>query len=171
MERSRLKVRLWLALAVMCMGILAIGLWGAFKTRDTMIADREAELKNVVSIAYSVLDRYNALVAAGTMQPADAQRAAMDDLRAMRYDGAGGYLVLEDNHARVLMHATRADLVGKDMTNGTDPDGRHVFKEGSEQTQREGEAFVHLQFPKPGTDKLGRRPTTCGCTSRGTGRL
>jgi hypothetical protein len=52
------------------------------------------------------------------------------------------------------MHATRADLVGKDMTTVTGPDGRHVFKEGSEQTHREGEAFVHLQFPKPGTNKL-----------------
>jgi methyl-accepting chemotaxis protein len=88
MERFRLKVRLWLALAVMCMGILAIGLRGAFKTRDTMIADREGELKNVVSIAYSVLDRYNALATAGTMPLADAPRAATDDLRAMRYDGA-----------------------------------------------------------------------------------
>ncbi|MBB5504701.1 methyl-accepting chemotaxis protein [Paraburkholderia atlantica] len=154
MERFRLKVRLWLALAVMCMGILAIGLWGAYKTRDTMIADREDELKNVVSIAYSVLDRYNALATAGTMPLADAQRAAMDDLRAMRYDGAGGYLVLEDSRAHVLMHATRADLVGKDMSTVTDPDGRHVFKEGSEQTQREGEAFVHLMFPKPGTNQL-----------------
>ena len=102
MERFRLKVRLWLALAVMCMGILAIGLWGAFKTRDTMIADRQAELKSVVSVAYSVLDRYNGLVAAGTMPLADAQRTAMADLRAMRYDGAGGYLVIEDAHARVL---------------------------------------------------------------------
>jgi methyl-accepting chemotaxis protein len=82
MERFRLKVRLWLALAVMCMGILAIGLRGAFKTRDTMIADREGELKNVVSIAYSVL------ATAGTMPLADAPRAATDDLRAMRYDGA-----------------------------------------------------------------------------------
>jgi methyl-accepting chemotaxis protein len=154
MERFRLKVRLWLALAVMCMGILAIGLWGAFKARDTMIADRQAELKSVVSVAHSVLDRYNGLAAAGTLPLADAQRAAMDDLRAMRYDGAGGYLVLEDSHARVLMHATRADLVGKDMTGVTDPDGRHVFKEGSEQTQREGEAFVHLQFPKPGSSQL-----------------
>jgi methyl-accepting chemotaxis protein len=154
MERFRLKVRLWLALAVMCMGILAIGLWGAFKTRDTMIADRQAELKSVISVAYSVLDRYNALAAAGTMPLADAQRAAMGDLRAMRYDGAGGYLVLEDSHARVLMHGTRSDLVGTDMTGVTDPDGRHVFKEGSEQTQRDGEAFVHLQFPKPGSSEL-----------------
>jgi methyl-accepting chemotaxis protein len=96
LERFRLKVRLWLALAVMCMGILAIGTWGAFKTRDTMIADRQAELKSVVSVAYSVLDRYNALAAAGTMP-------------------LGVYLVLEDSHARVLMHGTRSDLVGKDM--------------------------------------------------------
>ena len=97
----------------MCMGILAIGIWGAFKTRDTMIADRQAELKSVVSVA---LDRYNALAAAGTMPLADAQRAPTDDLRAMRYDGAGVYLVLEDSHARVLMHGTCSDLAGKDMT-------------------------------------------------------
>ena len=154
MERFRLKVRLWLALAVMCMGILAIGLWGGFKTRDTMIADRQAELKSVVSVAYSVLDRYNGLVAAGTMSLGDAQRTAMADLRAMRYDGAGGYLVLEDAHARVLMHGVRADLEGKDMSGFTDPKGRHVFKDGSDLAQREGEGFIHLQFLKPGSDQM-----------------
>ena len=34
MERFRLKVRLWLALAVMCMGILGIGLWGAYNRKN-----------------------------------------------------------------------------------------------------------------------------------------
>jgi methyl-accepting chemotaxis protein len=154
MERFRLKARLWLALAVMCMGILAIGLWGAFKTRDTMIADRQAELKSVVSVAYSVLDRYNGLAAAGTMSLADAQRTAMADLRAMRYDGAGGYLVIEDAHATVLMHGVRADLEGKDMSGFTDPKGRHVFKDGSDLAEREGEGFIHLQFLKPGSDQM-----------------
>jgi methyl-accepting chemotaxis protein len=154
MERFRLKVRLWLAVGVMCIGILAIGLWGAFKTRDTMIADRQAELKSVVSIAYSVLDRYNGLVSAGTMPLADAQRDAMANLRAMRYGGIGGYLVLEDAHAKVLMHGIRADLEGKDMSNFKDPQGRRVFQDGSDLAEKQGEGFIDLQFLKPVTNQM-----------------
>jgi methyl-accepting chemotaxis protein len=154
MERFRLNVRLWLALAIMCLGILAIGLWGAFKARDTMIAGREAELKSVVSVANGVLDRYNGLVASGTMPLADAQRNALADLRVMHYDGAGGYLVVEDAHAKVLMHGVRADLEGKDMSGFKDPTGRLVFQEGIDLAEREGEGFTHLQFMKPVTNKM-----------------
>ncbi|OLL32265.1 hypothetical protein BTH42_07390 [Burkholderia sp. SRS-W-2-2016] len=154
MERFRLKVRLWLALAVMCMGILAIGLWGAYKSRETMIADREAQLRSVISVATSVIERYQTQAAAGKMPLADAQRAAMEDLRVMRYNGAGGYVVIEDSHSKVLMHGVRAELEGQDMTGVVDPSGRHVFVEGSDLAQRDGESVVHLQFPKPGSTAL-----------------
>ncbi|HXZ10237.1 MAG TPA: methyl-accepting chemotaxis protein [Paraburkholderia sp.] len=154
MERLRLNVRLWLALGVMCMGIVAIGLWGAFKTRDTMIANREAELKSVVSAAYGVIERYNALAAAGTLPLAEAQRNALADLRVMRYDGAGGYLVILDPHALVLMHGVRGDLEGKDMSNFKDPAGHRVFQEGSDLALKDGEGFMNLQFLKPVTNQM-----------------
>ncbi|MGF6243964.1 methyl-accepting chemotaxis protein [Paraburkholderia sp. GAS38] len=154
MERFRLKVRLWLAVAVMCMGILAIGLWGAFKARETMIAGREAELKSVVSVAYGVVNRYNELAAAGTLPLADAQRNALADLKAMHYDGSGGYLVITDAHAKVLMHGVRSELDGKDMSQFTDPTGHHVFQEGSDLAERNGEGFMNLQFMKPVTNKM-----------------
>ncbi|WP_246794129.1 methyl-accepting chemotaxis protein [Burkholderia perseverans] len=154
MERFRLKARLWLAIAAMCIGLMAIGLWGAFKTRDTMIADRQTELQSVVSIAYTILDRYNGLAAAGTMSLDDAQRNAMADLRAMRYNGSGGYLVVTDAHAKVVMHGLRPELEGKDMSGFTDPQGRHVFQDGADLAEKQGEGFVDLQFLKPVTNKM-----------------
>jgi len=154
MEQLRVSVRLWIALGVMCLGILAIGIWGALHTRDTMIDGREAELKNIVAVAIGVVDQNNALVAAGKLSQEDAQRNSLNSLRAMHYDGTGGYLIVLDAHAKVLMHGVRADLEGKDMSGFTDPDGHHVFQDGVDVAEKQSEGFIHLQYLKPVTNVM-----------------
>jgi len=154
MENLRVSVRLWIALAVMCCGIVAIGAWGAFHTRNTMIEDREAELKNIVSVATGVVDQNNALAAAGKLSADDAQRNALTSLRSMHYDGSGGYLIVLDAHAKVLMHGVRPDIEGKDMSGFTDPSGAHVFQDGVDLAEKEGEGFRKLQFLKPVTNVM-----------------
>jgi len=154
MDNLRVSVRLWIALAVMCCGIVAIGAWGAFNTRNTMIEDREAELKNIVSVATGVVEQNNALAAAGKMPTDEAQRNALTSLRSMHYDGSGGYLIVLDAHSKVLMHGVRPDIEGKDMSGFTDPSGAHVFQDGVDLAEKEGEGFRKLQFLKPVTNVM-----------------
>ena len=154
MENLRVSVRLWIALAVMCCGIVAIGAWGAFHTRNTMIEDREAELKNIVSVATGIVDQDNAQVAAGKLSLEDAQHNALASMRAMHYDGSGGYLIVLTAHSTVLMHGVRPDLEGKDMSGFTDPSGHHIFQDGVDLAEKEGEGFRSLQYLKPVTNVM-----------------
>ncbi len=154
MQRLKLSARLWVALAIMCAGVVAIGTWGAFKTRDTLVTLRQAELRTVVGTAYAIVDRYGALAEAGKMPVAEAKRSAAADLRVMRYEGAGGYLVILDPHAMVIMHAVRPQMEGKDMSNFKDPDGHRVFQEGADLAEQQGEGFMGLKFPKPVTNEI-----------------
>jgi len=154
MENLRVSVRLWIALGVMCVGVLAIGLWGALHARESMLDDRKEELKNIITAAAGIVDHDNALVAAGKLSIDDAQKAALDSLRAMHYAGSGGYLIVLDPHSKVLMHGVRADLEGKDMSGFTDNEGRHVFQDGVDLAERQNEGYFRLNYLKPVTNKL-----------------
>jgi methyl-accepting chemotaxis protein len=154
MQRFKLSARLWIALAIMCTGVVAIGTWGAFKTRDTLVTLRETELRTVVGTAYSIVDRYGKLAEAGKISLADAKKNAAEDLRVMRYEGAGGYLVILDPHAVVIMHGVRPEMEGKDMGNFKDPDGNRVFQQGADLAEQKGEGFMSLKFPKPVTNEI-----------------
>ena len=154
MNQARLSSRLWLALTVMCIGIFAISGWGAYQARQSMLDGSRAEMKNIVSVAYGVVDHYQSLASAGKMPLEQAQRNALDDLRVMHYDGSGGYLIVIDPHAKVLMHGVRPDLDGKDMSGFTDPQGRHVFSDSVDLAHRSGEGYKDLLFLKPVTNVM-----------------
>ena len=143
MENLRVSVRLWIAMGVMCMGVLAIGLWGALRARDTMLNDRKEELKSVIAAAAGVVDHNNALAASGKLSVADAQKAALDNLRAMHYAGSGGYLIVLDAHAMIVMHGVRAEL-----------EGHRVFKEGADLAQRQNAGYMNLELLNPVTNKM-----------------
>jgi len=143
MENLRVSVRLWIALGLMCIGVLAIGLWGALHARDTMLDDRKEELKNIVAAAAGVVDRNNALAAAGKLSVADAQKVSLDTLRVMHYAGSGGYLLVLDGHGMIVMHGVRPDL-----------EGHRVFKEGSDLAQRQNTGYMDLEYLNPVTSSM-----------------
>ncbi|NMM04424.1 hypothetical protein HHL24_42130 [Paraburkholderia sp. RP-4-7] len=142
MENLRVSVRLWIALGMMCIGVLAMSVWGALHTRETMLDDRREELKNIIAAAAGVVDHNNALAAAGKLSVADAQRAALDSLRAMHYAGSGGYLLVLDADAMILMHGALTDL-----------EGHRVFKEGADLAQRQNAGYMNLKSLNPVTNR------------------
>ncbi|MBK5123989.1 cache domain-containing protein [Burkholderia sp. R-69980] len=143
MENLRVSVRLWIALGLMCIGVLAIGLWGALHARDTMLDDRKEELKNIVAAAAGVVDRNNALAAGGKLEVADAQKMSLDALRVMHYAGSGGYLIVLDARGMIVMHGVREDL-----------EGHRVFKEGANLAQRKNSGFLNLEYLNPVTNTM-----------------
>jgi methyl-accepting chemotaxis protein len=154
MKQTRLSSRLWLALIVMCVGIFVIAGWGALAARNSMVQDSRTQIKSVVEAAYGVVQRYQALAAAGKMPLEDAQHNALEDMRAMHYNGSGGYLIVIDSSSKVVMHGVRPELDGKDMSGFTDPQGRHVFTETTVIAHRSGDGFQDLEFLKPVTNVM-----------------
>jgi methyl-accepting chemotaxis protein len=143
MENLRVSVRLWIALGVMCIGVLAIGLWGALHARTLHARRSQGELKNIITAATGIVDHDNTLEAAGKLSDQDAQKAALDSLRAMHYAGSGGYMIVLDAHAMTLVNGVRPDF-----------EGHHPFKEGADFAQQRNEGYMHTSFVNPATNKV-----------------
>ncbi|AZQ52353.1 methyl-accepting chemotaxis protein [Burkholderia cenocepacia] len=126
MSRMSLNRKLWLALALVWIGLLGVGAWSAYETRATMLAERKAGIANLVDSAAGIVKAYHALAQSGTMPEADAKRDALARLAAMRY-GDSGYVFVMDSKPVVLMHPTLPKLVGTQVGDYLDPDGKPLF--------------------------------------------
>lgn len=126
MSRMSLNRKLWLALALVWIGLLGVGAWSAFETRATMLAERKAGIANLVDSAAGIVSAYHALAQGGKLSEADAKRDALASLAAMRY-GDSGYLFVMDSQPVVLMHPTLPKLVGTQVGDYKDPDGKPLF--------------------------------------------
>ncbi|AOI79722.1 methyl-accepting chemotaxis protein [Burkholderia sp. NRF60-BP8] len=126
MSRMSLNRKLWLALALVWIGLLGVGAWSAYETRATMLAERKAGIANLVDSAAGIVKAYHTLVQNGTLPEADAKRDALARLAAMRY-GDSGYVFVMDSKPVVLMHPTLPKLVDTQVGDYLDPDGKPLF--------------------------------------------
>ncbi|MBR8210451.1 cache domain-containing protein [Burkholderia cenocepacia] len=126
MSRMSLNRKLWLALALVWIGLLGVGAWSAYETRATMLAERKAGIANLVDSAAGIVKAYHALAQNGTRPEADAKRDALASLAAMRY-GDSGYVFVMDSKPVVLMHPTLPKLVDTQVGDYLDPDGKPLF--------------------------------------------
>ena len=157
MRNLRLQTRLWILAGLILAGVSVIGLWGAWQTRETMMEDRRSELRDIVSVAYAVIDRYHTLSVSGAMTEADAKRAALNDIRAMRYGGLGGYVVVLDMQGNVLAHPMHPELEGKNASGLADSSGHYVITRMISLAVKDGEGFLSAGFMKPETKTIASK--------------
>jgi methyl-accepting chemotaxis protein len=92
MKTLTLGQKLWGIVALLWLGIMGIMVVNAWLNRQAMIHERENALAQHVDMAIGLIHSYKAKVDDKTLSLEEAQRAAMDQLRPMRYSGGSGYL-------------------------------------------------------------------------------
>ncbi|MBW5809154.1 hypothetical protein FOZ70_30980 [Burkholderia sp. COPS] len=148
MSRMSLNRKLWLALALVWVGLLGVGAWSAYETRATMLAERKAGIANLVDSAAGIVKAYHALAQGGTLPEADAKRDALASLAAMRY-GDSGYVFVMDSKPVVLMHPTLPKLVGTQVGDYLDPDGKPLFVTILNAAKETGSGFAEYRGRLP----------------------
>lgn len=102
------------------------------------------ELTNSVS---HILDDSERLEKAGKLSRPEAQRAAIREIRAIRYGKEGkDYFWINDMTPVMVMHPYRTDLEGKNIADFTDPAGKHLFREFVETVSAKGAGYVFYQW-------------------------
>ena len=142
--------KLCLPLVISLMSLLAVSVFSAYQSRGIRLEERKSDLRHVVETAMSIVKQYDVLAASGALTKSDAQKQALDRLRAMRY-GKDGYLTITNSAGVMIMHPIKPELDGRTMIDFKDAAGNYLFvlmaKAGD---QPEGD-FVRYVWPKVGS--------------------
>ncbi|WP_321817719.1 MULTISPECIES: methyl-accepting chemotaxis protein [unclassified Paraburkholderia] len=147
MQRISFKTTLWSTVFFVWLSLIALSVTNAIQTRELMMRDREAALREQVQSALSIVNAYRAAAQAGTLSTPEAKRRALAQLRVVRY-GTNGYLLVVDSSMLQLLNPVRPELENR-INDLIDETGKHFTAE----IVRHGIDGTHIttyRFPKPG---------------------
>nr|WP_307727778.1 methyl-accepting chemotaxis protein [Massilia sp. TS11] len=134
-------------------GIVLLAAAFLLSERNLILHERETSVRQAVETAYGVLVRHQQLAASGAMSEAEAKAAALAQLKTMRYSG-NEYFWVNDFNSVMVMHPTKPENDGKDMSQFKDPDGKAIFSEFTRTATATADGgLVAYQWPKPGSDQ------------------
>jgi methyl-accepting chemotaxis protein len=152
MHKLTLNQKLGSMIAVLWIGLILIGVMGAWQNRASTIADRREQLTSLVEEAMSIVNFYYTASQQHTMSEEDAQKKALETISKLRY-GKDGYFSVNNSQSVMLMHPFKPEMVGKNMSGFKDADGSNLFVDIVNAANQEGGGFVSYKWPKPGADQ------------------
>ncbi|WP_353191125.1 methyl-accepting chemotaxis protein [Pandoraea pnomenusa] len=158
-----MKTKLWSAVALMWVSLLAMAVWGAWAQRNTMLAERREGLTHVVDSGLSLVKHYAARAERGEIPVAEAQKLAREQIGAIRYDGDNYFGILNSQRI-IVLNAVNPKLEGKDMSQFRDPSGKLMFSD-IVAAARTNDPFVTYLWPKPGSEKPVEKISRVGAYS------
>jgi len=153
LDNLKVRSKLLLIVGATVVGMMVISGFMLMNLRSQMIDDRKAQVQNIAEAAYGIIEFYHAKADSGALAVDDAKRAALEDLRKMRY-GAGNseYVWVNDFRPVMLMHPAKPQLEGKDIGEIKAPDGSFLFMGMIKFVQDNKAGFYLYDWPKPGSD-------------------
>ncbi len=144
-----------LAVALLPIGLILL-LFFAFlqpQISASYLRMRSESVKQVVEVAWKVVEDHQAQVAKGFLTEDQAQLRALEMVKAMRFAGKN-YLWIQTDGPKVVMHPTRPDLNGKHTSEMSDPALVSLFTNLEKAAQQPDGGFHEYQFTKAGAQGL-----------------
>ena len=146
LQTAPVKIFLPVTLTLVLFGMTIFLLILPILEKNMMDGKREM-IRALTESAWSALDTYAGKAAAGNMSRSAAQARAIEHLRGLRYGPESkDYFWINDMRPYLLMHPYRRDLEGEDISNFTDPSGKHLFVEFVKTVRARGAGYVDYQW-------------------------
>ncbi|WP_026613881.1 methyl-accepting chemotaxis protein [Ensifer aridi] len=152
MKRFPISARLYALVAFALLTMAAALTFGLVQAQEKLVAERKSMLSAMNENAIAVFEAYHVQETAGTLPREEAQKRALEAIKAMRYQDSG-YFWVNDMHPTMVMHPIKPELDGKDLSQNKDPHGKLLFVEFVKTVQAQGQGFVDYYWPKPGADE------------------
>lgn len=114
---------------------------------EKLMDGKREMIRELTESSWSILDAYAQKEKEGLLSRRQAQAAAIDSLRRLRYGPElKDYFWINDLQPRIVMHPYRPDLEGEDISGFTDPNGKRLFVEFVKVVKADGAGFVDYQW-------------------------
>lgn len=121
-------------------------------TVNKIIEDRTiVKLEELVDLPMSEITRQYTLAKSGAKSEEEAQRDALESIKALRYSEKE-YFWVNTYDGIMMMHAVKPELDTTNVLEIKDPDGVFIFQEFIKTVKADGEGVIKYQWPKPGKD-------------------
>jgi methyl-accepting chemotaxis protein len=143
--------RMKLLVGISLIGLVAMWLTALYILKDSMLDDRKEQTRRIVETGMGILDHYQKLAAAGTLKVEDAQRAAKDALRNVRYGQNDYFFIFTTGHVYVINPA-KPEVEGQNKADMQDANGKYLVR-ALVTTAQQGGGFVDYAFPRAGQNQ------------------
>jgi methyl-accepting chemotaxis protein len=145
----KIRTKLGVMAAGSLVALIAVAAVLLIDQRSSLLHERQLKTRHVVETAHNVVAHFHALAKGGAMTDEQARAAAIQAVKALRYDEKE-YFWINDLGPSMIMHPYKPELDGKDLTDFKDPDGKRLFVEFVNTVKARGAGFVFYLWPKPG---------------------
>jgi methyl-accepting chemotaxis protein len=133
-------------------GLLGITFLDSSELASGLRQQKQFELQHLTELAVAAIADEHSVVQRGGASAEDAQKRAQARVASMRY-GNGDYFFITDLQGKILMHGATAALVGKDMSDTKDTNGKRFMAEMIDVVRQKNAGFVDYSWAKPGSEK------------------
>ena len=147
----KIGARTLLIVLAAVVGMIAVGFVAVENLRDNLMSDRQEKVQQLVNSAYSLIVDFEKDAKEGVVSQDEAKNLALRRIGIMRY-GNGDYFWINSIDMKMLIHPKK-ELIGKDISDFKDPNGKLLFREMIKVVASRGAGFVDYLWPKPGHDK------------------
>ncbi|HEY1028895.1 MAG TPA: methyl-accepting chemotaxis protein [Pseudomonas sp.] len=149
LRNLRIRTRILLLTLSVVLFILCLSLWLGAVLQRNLLEEKMSGVGTALDTASNLLAHYDRQVRDGHLTREEAQRQAADVVSTIRYLG-DNYLLILDLDYRMVMHPTVPALVGKQVVDFKDVNGKLFARDMIEGARSKGRAVVNYWFPRAG---------------------
>lgn len=147
LNNYKVSTKLWVVTGLTIFFAVALQLYALNQSHKQLVESRHIELQHIVESAYAIIKRYHAQSA--SIGAEAAQQKAKEVIGSMRFQDGTGYLWINDDQAKMVMHPIKPQLDGRDMASFKDPHGNQLFLDFVD-TATTGGGIVDYYWERPG---------------------
>ncbi len=152
LRKLKIKRRLQLNLLLVLISFVIFIVLTLNTFKSSLLEQKYEKTKNIVEVAHKIIEHNFSRISSEGITDEQAQKSALDTIRALRYDETNYYWI-NDYSATMVMHPIKPALVGKDLSGFKDPHGIQLFQEFVDVVNKQGDGFVSFYWKKTETEK------------------
>jgi len=149
MSKLSIKKKIVALVVLVALLIMSTSLFFTVKSvKDNLLSANEDKVNQITELVYNILNSYQQGVDSKSLTLEQAQKSAIADIAAIRYDGKN-YVWINDYDENMIVHPT---LQGKNTSDLADKNGVRFVTEGTTLAKEKGEGMVSYLWTKQGQD-------------------